>query len=80
MKHCRTCKHHALSIEKEPCKSCHLESNWEPDDYIAELIEASERKAFKAGWEKAIDMYEAGELRGYNEDDFKLYKEESKCQ
>lgn len=78
MKHCRTCKHFAQSIVVEPCISCIDESNWQSDDHIAELIEAAERRAFEAGWGKAIDLYEAGELRGYNEDDFKRFKEESK--
>ena len=44
----------------------------------ADMIEQIERKAFQAGWEGAIDTYEAGDVREYLHEDFEKWKEESK--
>lgn len=41
-------------------------------------IESAERKAFQAGWERCIDLYEAGEIRGYMNEDFGKWKEDNK--
>ena len=45
---------------------------------ISDIVIQAERKAFQAGWEGAIDTYEAGEIRGYMNEDFEKWKEESK--
>ena len=82
MKQCRTCAYYAQSIERIPCKSCHDESNWQPEEYIAELIEAAELKAFEAGWEKGTSYFdEYGEIGGIEMQaraDYEHWKEEIK--
>lgn len=81
MKSCEGCKNVFDHHTSKPCRSCRYKDdrpNWTASKYIAELIEAAERKAFQAGWEKAIDLYEAGELRGYTREDFEKFKEKSK--
>ena len=81
MKNCELCKHYEHRISDYPCKYCHFKNNkpyWDPTDEIAEVIEAAERKAFQAGWEGAIDTYEAGDVREYLHEDFEKWKEENK--
>lgn len=82
MKSCECCKHLDVQFYRHPCDRCYFtyeftddRPNWEPDDHISGLIESAEQKAFQAGWEHCIDLCEAGEIRGYMNEDFEKWKE-----
>lgn len=81
MKKCETCDYAFDHHRSMPCRDCYDKADkphYKVSNAIASLIEAAERKAFQAGWEGAIDTYEAGDVREYLHEDFEKWKEESK--